>query len=171
MEYFDIEPLMNNSSRACPKWMTLYSTCCRRRSCTLSRGVRLLEGDVGCNILCRKIHLIVIFGIVRRGESEPRCVWTVQACIFLLIQWSKTGPQRDSHWDEKYVECRGGWRGLMIGMRALGLHVQLSCRQGARVAGQLEGERKDFCHRPSIYYHRHTDSQIDGQETRQKHGS
>ena len=70
------------------------------------------------------------------GEKpELRCVWTVLDCIFPLIRWSKTGPQRDSHWDERCEECRGGWREPMIGMGGLGLHVQLSSRQGEEGAG------------------------------------
>lgn len=49
----------------------------------------------------------------------------------------------------------------MIGMQALGLHVQLSSRQGARGAGQLKEKRRDLCHRRSVYHHGKTDRQPD----------
>lgn len=42
----------------------------------------------------------------------------------------------------------------MIGLRGLGLHVQLSSRQGEMGAGQLEEKGRELCHRPSIYPHR-----------------
>lgn len=63
----------------------------------------------------------------------------------------KDGVRRET---EECAECRGGCREPMIGMRGLGLHVQLSSRQGERGAGQLEGEGRDLCRRPSINPHR-----------------
>lgn len=55
----------------------------------------------------------------------------------------------------------------MIGMRGLGLHVQLSCRQGEKGAGQLEEKGRDLFHRPPVVVY--TPTERDRQASRQKH--
>ena len=52
----------------------------------------------------------------------------------------------------------------MIGMQGLGLHVQLSSRQGERGAGQLEEKERDLCHSPCILVYTPTERQR-GRET------
>lgn len=87
VEYFDIGPFMNNSSRASLKLITLSSINCRRRCCSLF-FVEVGERDVGHNISwtvvwCYKQEK-------KRGSSGS--VWTARDWLFSLIQWSKTGP-------------------------------------------------------------------------------
>lgn len=91
-EYFDIEPFMNNSSRASSKLITLSSINCRGR-CRSLFFVEVGERDVGHNILSETTHLVLLYGVVSKRRREGAVdLFGRRDWLFSLIQWSKTGP-------------------------------------------------------------------------------
>lgn len=142
VEYFDIEPFMNNSSRASLKLITLSSINCRRRCCSLF-FVEVGERDVGHNILSETTHLVLLYGVVSKRRREGAVDLFGRRGIGYSL-WSS--GQRLVHreitprWEVHRLQR--GWRTPMIGSWRLGIHVQLSSKERKKGAGQLKEARR-----------------------------
>ncbi len=147
---------MNNSSKANPKWITLFLCVLQRICCFLSPEGSGSEWRWRMLYTEHKIHGILTFGIVNEGRKA----WAVM-CLDSADLYIPFDPVVKDVSTERLTlgwEVWGMQRGLekepMIGMQGLGLHVQLSNRQGEKGVGQLEEKGRDLCHRPCMYPHR-----------------
>ena len=84
----------------------------------------------------RNARHTLMFGIVRWKQTELRCVFGLGRIVYSF--WSS--GQRRVHGETRMRSVWNAEGAAVIGMRGLGLHVQLSSRQGERRAGQLEGK-------------------------------
>lgn len=138
VEYFDIEPFMNNSSRASLKLITLSSIYCRGRCCSLF-FVEVGDRVVRCNILSETTHLILLYGVA----SKRRRNWAVdlfgrRGIGYSLWSSGQRLVRREITLRWELHRLQRGWRTPTVGSRRLGIHVQLSSRERKKGAGQLK---------------------------------
>lgn len=138
VEYFDIEPFMNNSSRLWLKLITLSYIYCRGRCCSLFL-VEVGREWRWCTILrvTTQSHGCVICGVVSKRRRRARAGHVFGRHRIGYSFWSS--GQRQVHreitlrWEVHRLQR--GWRTPMIGRRELGIYVQLSSKEWEKWAG------------------------------------
>lgn len=94
-------------------------------------GSRVMLDAIYYSIYKNSFYGALLFSILSRAEAAVAAMCLDCARLSILFDLLvKDGSQRDSQWDERQIECREGGREGLVGRRRLGLHVQLSSRQG-----------------------------------------